>query len=59
MIHGVKIIPLGRSWMNAGKIMHMMKATDPHFIKFGEIYFSCAWPGTDQGLAYPQKHDDQ
>lgn len=26
--------------------MHMLKATDPHFIKFGEIYFSCAWPGT-------------
>ncbi|MGH7830534.1 MAG: dTDP-4-dehydrorhamnose 3,5-epimerase family protein, partial [Candidatus Binatia bacterium] len=28
-----------------GKIMHMLKATDPHFINFGEIYFSCAWPG--------------
>src|SRR5258708_36962052 len=26
--------------------MHMLKATDPHFIAFGEIYFSCAWPGT-------------
>ena len=26
--------------------MHMIKVTDPHFIKFGEIYFSCAWPGT-------------
>ena len=23
----------------------MLKATDPHFIKFGEIYFSCGWPG--------------
>jgi dTDP-4-dehydrorhamnose 3,5-epimerase len=23
----------------------MMKRTDPHFIEFGEIYFSCAWPG--------------
>ncbi len=26
--------------------MHMLKATDEHFIAFGEIYFSCAWPGT-------------
>jgi dTDP-4-dehydrorhamnose 3,5-epimerase len=26
--------------------MHMLKATDPHFMAFGEIYFSCAWPGT-------------
>jgi len=28
-----------------GKIMHMMKCTDPVFRSFGEIYFSCAWPG--------------
>ena len=25
--------------------MHMMKATDEHFVGFGEIYFSCSWPG--------------
>lgn len=29
--------------------MHMMKATDPHFTQFGEIYFSCAWPGVVKG----------
>ena len=23
----------------------MLKATDPIFLGFGEIYFSCAWPG--------------
>jgi dTDP-4-dehydrorhamnose 3,5-epimerase len=46
MIHGVKIVPLRQIVDERGKIMHMMKATDPHFIKFGEIYFSCAWPGT-------------
>jgi dTDP-4-dehydrorhamnose 3,5-epimerase len=46
MIDGVKIIPLKQIVDERGKIMHMMKATDPHFIKFGEIYFSCAWPGT-------------
>ena len=45
MIHGVKIIPLRQVVDERGKIMHMLKATDPHFIKFGEIYFSCAWPG--------------
>jgi dTDP-4-dehydrorhamnose 3,5-epimerase len=45
MIDGVKIIPLKQIADERGKIMHMMKATDPHFIKFGEIYFSCAWPG--------------
>ena len=45
MIDGVKIIPLRQIIDERGKIMHMLKATDPHFIKFGEIYFSCAWPG--------------
>jgi len=46
MIDGVKIIPLRTIADERGKIMHMMKATDPHFKGFGEIYFSCAWPGT-------------
>lgn len=45
MIDGVKIIPLRQIVDERGKIMHMMKATDPHFVGFGEIYFSCAWPG--------------
>ena len=46
MIEGVKIIPLRQIVDERGKTMHMLKVTDPHFIQFGEIYFSCAWPGT-------------
>lgn len=46
MIDGVKVVPLRQIVDERGKIMHMLKATDPHFIAFGEIYFSCAWPGT-------------
>jgi len=46
MISGVKIVPLSQIVDERGKVMHMLKATDLHFIKFGEIYFSCAWPGT-------------
>lgn len=49
MIDGVKIIPLTQIVDERGKIMHMLKATDPHFIAFGEIYFSTAWPGTIKG----------
>ena len=45
-IEGVKVIPLKQIVDERGKVMHMLKATDPHFIRFGEIYFSCAWPGT-------------
>ena len=46
MIDGVKIVRLQQIVDERGKIMHMLKATDEHFIAFGEIYFSCAWPGT-------------
>lgn len=49
MISGVRIIPLQQIVDERGKIMHMLKATDPHFIRFGEIYFSTAWPGTIKG----------
>ena len=45
MIDGVKVIPLRQIADERGKIMHMIKSTDPHFENFGEIYFSCAWPG--------------
>ena len=46
MINGVKVIPLKQINDERGKIMHMLKSTDKHFTQFGEIYFSCAWPGT-------------
>ena len=46
MINGVKIIQLRQIVDERGKIMHLMKSTDPHFEKFGEIYFSCCWPDT-------------
>jgi len=49
MIEGVKVVPLKQIPDERGKIMHMLKATDPHFIAFGEIYFSCAWPGVIKG----------
>ncbi len=45
-IDGVNVIPLRQIVDERGKVMHMLKATDPHFLRFGEIYFSCAWPGT-------------
>lgn len=49
MIADVKVIPLRQIVDERGKIMHMLKATDEHFINFGEIYFSCAWPGVVKG----------
>lgn len=44
MIDGVIITPLGQISDERGKVMHMLKATDPVFKSFGEIYFSCIYP---------------
>lgn len=49
MIEGVKIIPLKQIPDERGKIMHMLRADDSHFEKFGEIYFSVAYPGVIKG----------
>ena len=49
MIEGVLIHPLKQIPDERGKVMHMLKATDPHFEKFGEIYFSVIYPGAVKG----------
>lgn len=45
MIDGVKVVPLERFPDERGAVYHMLKRTDPHFTEFGEIYFSCGYPG--------------
>lgn len=45
MIDGVQIIPLKTFLDERGMVRHMMRCTDPHFSKFGEIYFSVIFPG--------------
>jgi dTDP-4-dehydrorhamnose 3,5-epimerase len=40
MIEGVSVIPLRRIPDERGTVHHMLRATDPHFIQFGEIYFT-------------------
>ena len=45
MIEGVQIIPLKTIMDDRGMVRHMLKSTDPHFKKFGEIYFSVIYPG--------------
>jgi len=49
MIDGVQVIPLKRIPDERGTIMHMMRATDPHFQQFGEIYFSTVYKGVVKG----------
>jgi dTDP-4-dehydrorhamnose 3,5-epimerase len=40
LIEGVTITPLKVFRDDRGAVMHMLKTTDEHFQKFGEIYFS-------------------
>ena len=49
MIDGVLVIPLKRIPDERGTVLHMLKRTDPHFIEFGEIYFSTIYPGIVKG----------
>jgi dTDP-4-dehydrorhamnose 3,5-epimerase len=49
VIDGVLIHPLRQIPDERGKIMHMLRCDDPHFERFGEIYFSVVYPGVVKG----------
>jgi len=49
MIKGVLIKPLSQFTDERGKIMHMLRADEPHFEQFGEIYFSVVYPEVVKG----------
>lgn len=49
MIADVVVVPLQRIPDERGTVMHMLKRTDPHFLEFGEIYFSTVYPGAIKG----------
>lgn len=44
MIAGVSVTPLRQIIDERGKVMHMLKSSDPQFSSFGEVYFSCVYP---------------
>ena len=48
-IEGVKVIKLKKFPDERGSIYHMLRASDEHFTKFGEIYFSKIYKGAIKG----------
>ena len=48
-IEGVIVHPLRQIPDERGRVMHMLRASDPHFQGFGEIYFSVVYPGAVKG----------
>lgn len=49
MIDGVLVVPLRKIPDERGTVMHMLRRDAPHFQKFGEVYFSTAYPGVIKG----------
>ena len=49
MIEGVRITPLRQIVDERGKVMHMLRSDSEAFEQFGEIYFSCVYPGVVKG----------
>lgn len=45
MIDGVVLTELLRLPDERGTVMRMMRSSDPHFSRFGEVYFSSIHPG--------------
>lgn len=48
-MEGVHIRPLRQIRDDRGMVMHMLRSDDPHFERFGEIYFSTVHPGVVKG----------
>jgi dTDP-4-dehydrorhamnose 3,5-epimerase len=48
-INDVIITKLNKIPDERGCIMHMLRVDAPHFQKFGEVYFSTAYPGVIKG----------
>jgi dTDP-4-dehydrorhamnose 3,5-epimerase len=49
VISGVQVVPLRRIPDERGTIYHMLRRTDPHFVEFGEIYFSSVYRDVIKG----------
>jgi dTDP-4-dehydrorhamnose 3,5-epimerase len=49
MIEGVAVHSLRKIPDERGCVMHMLRSDAPHFDRFGEIYFSCVYPGAIKG----------
>lgn len=49
MIEGVRVTPLRQIADERGKVMHMLRRDSEAFAGFGEVYFSCVYPGVVKG----------
>ncbi len=55
MIDGVVLTPLRRIADERGEVITMLRSDEPHFISFGEIYFSTVYSGSVKAWHMHQK----
>jgi dTDP-4-dehydrorhamnose 3,5-epimerase len=58
MIDGVAVKKLKVIPDERGRLMEMVRADDEHFIQFGQVYMTTAYPGVVKGWHYHKKQHD-
>lgn len=58
MIHGVKTKKLKVLTDERGRLMEILRCDDDIFGKFGQVYFTTAFPGVTKAWHYHKKQDD-
>ncbi len=58
MIDGVKIKKLRAIPDERGWLMEVLRADDPEFVRFGQVYVTTAWPGVTKAWHYHKKQTD-
>ncbi len=58
MIEGAKVKKLRAIPDERGRLMEVMRADDPEFIKFGQVYVTTAYPGVTKAWHYHKKQTD-
>jgi dTDP-4-dehydrorhamnose 3,5-epimerase len=58
MIQGVKIKKLKLLVDERGRLMELLRCDDKIFLKFGQVYFTSAYPNVVKAWHYHKKQDD-
>ncbi|HLB25084.1 MAG TPA: dTDP-4-dehydrorhamnose 3,5-epimerase family protein [Nitrospirota bacterium] len=58
MIDGVKVKQLRVIPDERGRLMEVLRADDPEFVKFGQVYVTTAYPGVTKAWHYHKKQYD-
>lgn len=58
MIDGVKVKKLRMIPDERGRLMEILRADDPEFVKFGQVYLTTAYPGVTKAWHYHKKQYD-